>query len=454
MALTWNDIKAEFVENITNNYQMSKIIDKMNAGSVTWEEANEYAIQAGNELARLFKKYRPDVDISEWNVEDLIPKSFGMDHRVVSEVSEAAQKTMNDADGIGIKVQSAGFDSDKAYGVVEELKANPEFTNIENTFYDQVINYSQSVVDDTIKKNAQFQSKSGVKSYIIRKAEAGACKWCRGLAGMYDYSDLKTGDDVWRRHENCRCTIEYTHDGKSDKLKNYARNETSGQTYIQHNFESIDEAVQYAKEKVFSGEYMAKVSLDGVSVSNASKIINTIEPLETKYGYKLSGIETVNPKTSGGLKKLGGQADAPFATNPLTGTVYVNKSILKDDKSFANYVQKGNDAFKLVMDNKDKLSGDALKLAETYEKAGKDLVDDSLDGMVTHEYGHYLNASVNPTSQELSVIKQNMEKHLISGYSQNNLSEYLAESFVEYQRGDISKLDPNVIKIFERAVNQ
>ena len=224
MALTWNDIKAEFVENITNNYQMSKIIDKMNAGSVTWEEANEYAIQAGNELARLFKKYRPDVDISEWNVEDLIPKSFGMDHRVVSEVSEAAQKTMNDADGIGIKVQSAGFDSDKAYGVVEELKANPEFTNIENTFYDQIINFSQSVVDETIQANAEFQSKSGIKCYVVRKPEWGACKWCQALAGSYDYEDVKdTGNDVWRRHENCRCTINYVHEGSSDLVNNYKK---------------------------------------------------------------------------------------------------------------------------------------------------------------------------------------------------------------------------------------
>ena len=163
MALTWNDIKELFITTTANDPKMAGIIEKMNAGTVTWDEANEYGIRAGQILSDIFKQKRPGFNISEWDVEDLIPKSLGMDHRMVSEVSQAAQTTMNAADGIGIKAQASKFDGDSAYGIVEELKANPDYTNIENTFYDQIVNFSQSVVDATIMANADFQCKSGVK---------------------------------------------------------------------------------------------------------------------------------------------------------------------------------------------------------------------------------------------------------------------------------------------------
>lgn len=45
---------------------------------------------------------------------------------------------------------------------------------------------------------------------IVRKAESGACKWCRALEGTYLYKDVKsTGSDVYRRHEFCRCIVTY-----------------------------------------------------------------------------------------------------------------------------------------------------------------------------------------------------------------------------------------------------
>ena len=224
MALTWNDIKEQLITTAANDPKMAGIIEKMNAGSVTWDEANEYGIRAGQILSDIFKQKRPGLNISEWDIEDLIPKSLGMDYRMVSEVAQAAQTTMNAADGIGIKAQASKFDSDSAYGIVEELKANPDYTNIENTFYDQIINFSQSVVDETIQANAEFQSKSGIKCYVVRKPEWGACKWCQALAGSYDYEDVKdTGNDVWRRHENCRCTINYVHEGSSDLVNNYKK---------------------------------------------------------------------------------------------------------------------------------------------------------------------------------------------------------------------------------------
>lgn len=214
------------------------------------------------------------------------------------------------------------------------------------------------------------------------------------------------------------------------------------------------EAEAYAKEHIFSGAYLGKTSYKGIDVDMANGINETLERITQKYGRKLSGIEVVNPKTAKGLKALGGSADAPFATNSLNGMVYINKDIVKNAKAMKAYTDKGDEAFKLVMANKEKLSGKMRTLAEIYEKAGKDLVDSSLEGMITHEYGHYLAVAINPKADVVSKITDGMSDHLISGYSQHNVREYLAECFTEYERGDRRKLDPVVIELFDGAIKR
>lgn len=254
---------------------------------------------------------------------------------------------------------------------------------------------------------------------------------------------------------NCRCSIASKVIGFKKAQVQKAMAEKQVEERQSNAFtpaKTTAEAEEYAKEHIFSGSYLGKTSYKGIDVDMANGINETLERITEKYGRKLSGIEVVNPKTAKGLKALGGSADAPFATNSLNGMVYINKDIVKNAKALKAYTDKGDEAFKLVMANKDKLSGKMRTLAEVYEKAGKDLVDSSLEGMITHEYGHYLAVAINPKADVVSKISSGMGDHLISGYSQHNVREYLAECFTEYERGDRSKLDPIVIELFEGAI--
>ena len=254
---------------------------------------------------------------------------------------------------------------------------------------------------------------------------------------------------------NCRCSIASKVIGFKKAQVQKAMAEKQAEEQQASAFtpaKTTAEAEAYAKEHIFSGAYLGKTSYKGIDVDMANGINETLERITQKYGRKLSGIEVVNPKTAKGLKALGGSADAPFATNSLNGMVYINKDIVKNAKALKAYTDKGDEAFKLVMANKDKLSGKMRALAEIYEKAGKDLVDSSLEGMITHEYGHYLTVAINPKADVVSEIADGMSDHLISGYSQHNVREYLAECFTEYERGDRSKLDPIVIELFEGAI--
>ena len=275
----------------------------------------------------------------------------------------------------------------------------------------------------------------------------------------FDNGLMYPGDPSGRPEEtwNCRCTVAAVVKGfkKAQLQKAMAEKQVEKpQASAFTTAKTTAEAEAYAKEHIFSGAYLGKTSYKGIDVDMANGINETLERITQKYGRKLSGIEVVNPKTAKGLKALGGSEDAPFATNSLNGMVYINKDIVKNAKALKAYTDKGDESFKLVMANKDKLSGKMRTLAEIYEKAGKDLVDSSLEGMITHEYGHYLAVAINPKSDVVSKIADGMGDHLVSGYSQHNVREYLAECFTEYERGDRSKLDPIVIELFEGAIKR
>jgi len=68
--------------------------------------------------------------------------------------------------------------------------------------------FSQAIVDSMLKKNAEFRSKAGLRPRIIRKSEYRCCEWCSKMEGICDCPN-NVPHDVYRRHERCRCVVEY-----------------------------------------------------------------------------------------------------------------------------------------------------------------------------------------------------------------------------------------------------
>ena len=210
MALTYEDIRQPFLDAIANDRTAQALLEQINNGTGTYSTASAYAARIGDCLAQVLREYAPNVDISEWDIENLIPGSLGLDHAIVVEACETVQEALNADASIGMRFIEPTFDKNRVYGIVAELRDNPEFTNIEATFYDQMANFSQNVVDEAIRVNASTMNRAGITSRIIRVAEFKACEWCKDVAGSYDYRDVRNkGNDVWRRHENCRCTIDF-----------------------------------------------------------------------------------------------------------------------------------------------------------------------------------------------------------------------------------------------------
>ena len=103
----------------------------------------------------------------------------------------------------------------------------------------------------------------------------------------------------------------------------------------------------------------------------------------------------------------------------------------------------------MVEKNLDKLPAAKRAIAERYIKAGRELVDDSLEGMITHELGHHAQWNIVPTKL-INELGDNMEEIAakISGYAGTNKSEYIAESFVSWMREE-KRIDPRLQELFD-----
>lgn len=208
--VTYKDIKGPFLDALAADARAQDLLELINSGRGTYSTASAYAARVGECLARILREYAPETSIADWDIENLLPKSLGLDHSIVVNACQTVQENLNADAGLGMRFVQPKFDNDRCWGMVAELRDNPEFTNIEATFYDQIANFSQNVVDESIRSNANVMSRAGIESKIIRVAEFRACAWCRSVAGSFNYDDVSgTGNDVWRRHENCRCTIDF-----------------------------------------------------------------------------------------------------------------------------------------------------------------------------------------------------------------------------------------------------
>ncbi|WP_459129897.1 hypothetical protein [Guggenheimella bovis] len=159
-------------------------------------------------------------------------------------------------------------------------------------------------------------------------------------------------------------------------------------------------------------------------------------------------MKTIDPNSALG-KKIFSSGDAIASYSPVDHGIYLNKSILKNAESVQNYLKKSNEAWEYVKKNLDSLPSSQREVAERYIKAGRSLVGDTLEDYITHEMGHHVQWEV------LGVKTNELSKGMleysdkISGYAGMSKSEYFAESFTSYRKGEFDKLDPKLVKAFD-----
>lgn len=215
---------------------------------------------------------------------------------------------------------------------------------------------------------------------------------------------------------------------------------------------SIEEAQEYAQKyvKSYFGDktFKGNANFKGISIDNANEINRALTDIFDNYDFpKISGIKPIDPLSAKG-KKIFSSADAVMAYSPVEHGVYINKNVLKNTNTLTDYHKSSNEAWETVMDNIDKLSGPQKELALRYKEAGRALVGDgSAYDYFVHEIGHHIEWEVFDAKTN-NLIGNGMKEYAgkISGYATSSKSEYFAESFSAFVKGEYNKLDPEYIK--------
>ena len=215
------DIVPELLEKIQNEFknktEKSKVLKKkildLKTGKVTHLDSNDFAIEVGNILADVFKNEikgdaLPDGKIYYNIAKRLIEPNMKNNFNIVSDYSRDVQEVLNKESNISLKAIKPELNQDRIDGIVNKICEYDDFNQGKWLLNEPIINFSQSIIDDLIKANVDFQYAAGLSPKIIRKESGNCCDWCKNLVGTYDYPD-DVPKDVWRRHRFCRCTVDY-----------------------------------------------------------------------------------------------------------------------------------------------------------------------------------------------------------------------------------------------------
>lgn len=206
------EIEKDFKMQLKENKLIQQLIEKINQGKATYKEANEYAIELGEILAHAYKKnlnsnVLPDGKMYYNIAKRIIEPTMTNNYDLITNVTNQVQEILNKDAKIGIKPITPDINQDRIDGIINRVSYEDNFDDIAWILDEPIVNYSQSIVDDAIKANADFHAKSGMKPRIIRTIAGNCCDWCKEVAGTYSYP--KVPQDVYRRHQRCRCTVDY-----------------------------------------------------------------------------------------------------------------------------------------------------------------------------------------------------------------------------------------------------
>ncbi|MDZ5584761.1 polymorphic toxin type 50 domain-containing protein [Enterococcus cecorum] len=215
------DIVPDLLESIQSDFENERLDSKkiqhllklLEENSATYLEANDYAIEIGELLSKVLNRHitaeiLPDGKMY-FNIADrVLNETLKNNYELIADYAETVQAQLNKKAGISLKSQRPQLNQERIDSLVNKLASKDNFDFVKFVLLEPIVNFSQSIIDDAIEANVDFHAKVGMSPKIIRTAVGKACKWCKSLEGIHDYHSLKN-KDVFRRHDRCRCTVDY-----------------------------------------------------------------------------------------------------------------------------------------------------------------------------------------------------------------------------------------------------
>lgn len=178
--------------------------------------------------------------------------------------------------------------STRIEGIVDRLTDADTFDSISWILGSGVVtNYAESIIDDHLKANLDFQSKAGLAVTVERVMTGNKpCLFCEKRAGKFSYSDAPDG--LWDRHVKCHCYITYDNGSVRQVLG------------------GTDKKWEVISEEVLDGRKKVGMTTTTQRELNARKIVGmeqaTAEQIEQRAAIGTGEVGTAEPAQ---LKKAG-----------------------------------------------------------------------------------------------------------------------------------------------------
>lgn len=275
---------------VASDRKLKRIRARLRDGT-SYFDANDYAVRLGELLSKAINDSTDGLSFLSTEVaQELLEPLLTADHDLIALAIEQIQTNMNTANGIGLAPMIPEANTNRIDGLIKKV-ASGDLEQTRWVLGEPIINYSMSVVDEGIEANARATSKLGLKAYIIREAEATGvksvkrgnksyryivpCRWCADLAGKYDYEDVKDrGNDVYRKHEGCRCHITYINGTRREDTWTHA-------TWTEKDANKRDQIIQAKADELAAKRSKA----DAQRKARAE----TVSEIASKLGYSERG---------------------------------------------------------------------------------------------------------------------------------------------------------------------
>lgn len=203
----YEKLHKDFDARTDANGRLAKLKVKANP---TYKDAQDFSEIVGNALQRSFKLIKSDDlpgGVMYYNIADRTVRPLLIEaYEKVAGYTEHVQASKNAKAGLKLKAVVPELNESRINGIIDILTEDV-FSETSWILSEPVTNYCLSTVMDSIQANAELQNKAGVKAYIVRSAESNCCQWCEDLEGVYEYP--VNNPDVYMRHENCRCVVDF-----------------------------------------------------------------------------------------------------------------------------------------------------------------------------------------------------------------------------------------------------
>ena len=201
--IDYKQLRAAVDAKLSTDPEFRTIMKRITEGRATFIDTARYSQVLSHILGSEVPKAILNVDDREAVVSHLLHDSY----EDINDVFGRVQKNVDKSKGLDLKPQRGEYPGERVEQFVHSL--------VDPTVEDSVIKrraragtetITKSFHDDTIKANAEFHEEAGLKCYIERIG-VDCCQWCSDVAGKYEMKDQPQG--IFRRHDNCDCTVIY-----------------------------------------------------------------------------------------------------------------------------------------------------------------------------------------------------------------------------------------------------